>query len=755
MSGRVSELASRGPRRRRALVVALAGCALLLSDIAAATAKTDHVKKSSAVVSAPSASATTTTTTTTATTTAEAAAGSPGEAAASVTATTSKGTASKDAAKGAPTSKGATTSKGSASKDATKATTSTGTTSKDATKAARTSTGATSKDATKGATRGAAKSDGATSAKGTTTSKGHAKQQGSTSPVGKGPAVVQPAVTTTQPDATGKNHEREKRAREKEKHEREREEEREKRKRERERTKSHKPPPKGKEGELPAEGEDPAPGELVTPPGASTGAAHAAAASVIPTLQAPPSSATAGTPPQAVDPAAPVIVGSSAQAVRRRAEHDRSRAAGAIAAASLAARAALVPAQPGGATPARSHRTTRPLAGAHGASTTGRPTPLVTTITRIVDVVPTPVRILIGALLALALVLAVRSRLAARRARRLERQRGQLLEDVGLLQAALLPVPPARLGPVGTSAAYRPAEGPGAGGDFYDVFALENGQLAVIVGDISGHGRQALPHTALVRFTLRAYLEAGLSPRAAVQTAGAVLEHQLGESFATLVAATYEPRERILTYACAGHPAPVVLGSQARSGPLEPVTAGSAPPIGVGMRTGTRQTVVSLPGRSQACFYTDGVTEARVGAELFGPSRLARTLAALGPACTATALLDSVADEADRRPDDMAACLLSVEGDADAPKVLVEELELGRDETAVERAEQFLAACGVARDEIAEVMRLALRAVGRGGACVLEVHLGDGAPEVILQRDNVTHIGPRLDRSHGELRLSR
>jgi serine phosphatase RsbU (regulator of sigma subunit) len=493
----------------------------------------------------------------------------------------------------------------------------------------------------------------------------------------------------------------------------------------------------------------------VTPPGASTGGAHAAATAVIPTLQAPPSGAIAGTPPQATGPATPVIVGSSAQAVRRRAGHDGKRAAGAIAAVPLATPVALVPAQAVGGTPARSHQTTRPLAGAHGSATARRPTPLVTTITRIVDVVPTPVRILIGALLALALASAVRSRLAARRARRLERQRGQLLEDVGLLQAALLPVPPARLGPVGTSAAYRPAEGPGAGGDFYDVFALENGQLAVIVGDISGHGRQALPHTALVRFTLRAYLEAGLSPRAAVQTAGAVLEHQLGESFATLVAATYEPRERILTYACAGHPAPVVLGSQAGSQPLEPVTAGSAPPIGVGMRTGTRQTVVSLPGRSQACFYTDGVTEARVGAELFGPSRLARTLAALGPASTATALLDSVADEADRRPDDMAACLLSVEGDADAPKVLVEELELGRDETAVERAEQFLAACGVARDEIAEVMRLALRAVGRGGACVLEVHLSDGAPEVILQRDNVTHLGPRLDRSHGELRLSR
>ncbi len=365
--------------------------------------------------------------------------------------------------------------------------------------------------------------------------------------------------------------------------------------------------------------------------------------------------------------------------------------------------------------------------------------------------VPTPMWILIGVLSALALALAVRSSWSGVRARRLEQQREELLEDVGLLQAALLPETPARLGPVGASAAYRPADGPGAGGDFYDVFALEDGQLAVIVGDVSGHGREALPHTALVRFTLRAYLEAGISPRAAIQTAGAVLERQLGGSFVTAVAATYHPRERILTYACAGHPPPLVLGSQS----IAPITVSSSPPIGAGMRTGTRQTVVSVPGRAQLCFHTDGVTEARVAGELLGAERLARTLSGLGPQATASALLDRVAEETDARPDDMAACLLNVEGGAAAPTILFEELELDREQAVSDRTERFLLACGVQRREIAELMRSARVTAERTGTVLFELRLGDGPPEVSLGHDNVallhtSHVRPRAD-----LRVSR
>jgi serine phosphatase RsbU (regulator of sigma subunit) len=361
----------------------------------------------------------------------------------------------------------------------------------------------------------------------------------------------------------------------------------------------------------------------------------------------------------------------------------------------------------------------------------------VQTITKIVGVVPLAVWIALAALLALAAVLAAGSRLLALRARRLERQHGELLADVGLLQTALLPPPPKRSGAVSTTVAYRPADGPAAGGDFYDVFSLEDGSLTMIVGDVSGHGREALPHTALVRFTLRAYLEAGLSAREALRTAGAVLERQLDGALATALIATYRPRERTLVYACAGHPPPLVLGSRSQ---LAPVAVCSAPPIGTGMRTGTRQTVLSLPGAARVCLHTDGVTDARVNSELYGGERLARALAELGPQATASALLDRVAEETDARPDDMAACLLSVQGNASEPTTLVQELELAGDEAAGERAERFLLACAVAPATVARLAREAHEQARHAGSALLEVSLSDAAPAVAVRRDDLPDV---------------
>ena len=352
------------------------------------------------------------------------------------------------------------------------------------------------------------------------------------------------------------------------------------------------------------------------------------------------------------------------------------------------------------------------------------------TVHDIVQVIPGPVKAAIGAMAALLLAAIAAWTAVTLRARRLRKHRGQLLQEVGLLQAALLPEVPERIGPLAASVAYRPADGPGAGGDFYDVFQLEDGKVGLVLGDVAGHGRDALARTALLRYTLRAYLETGLEPRIAMRLAGETLDHDLDAGFATAAVALYDPEAGTLTFSCAGHPPPILLGPPAHN----PVVACSAPPIGVGERTGLRQTTVALPVGSIACFFTDGLAEARVDGELFGRERLASLIEELNGDITAGALLERIRDEVHRMPDDMAACVLRpVVGDAAAVDSVerIEELELR--EGGERDLRRFLAACGIAPVEIGDLVRSAsARAADYGGA-IARVRITDGErPQVSL-----------------------
>ena len=267
---------------------------------------------------------------------------------------------------------------------------------------------------------------------------------------------------------------------------------------------------------------------------------------------------------------------------------------------------------------------------------------------------PEPLLTLLGSLGVLSLVLGLGYLAATVRAGRLDRQRADLLDEVGLLQTALLPEVPAVVGQVRTSVAYRPSDGPAAGGDFYDAMTLPDGRAAFILGDVCGHGRQALARTAFVRYTLRAYLEAGMEPRSALQVAGTVIDDHMDGEFATAVIAVHDPAQGTLTYASAGHPAPLVAGP-ARP---EAIVAASSPPVGMGLRTGVRQTVLPLPPGSVVCLYTDGLAEARTERGVLGRPRLGDILADMGRDATAAEMLDRVAAEATLVSDDMATMVL-------------------------------------------------------------------------------------------------
>jgi Stage II sporulation protein E (SpoIIE) len=384
-------------------------------------------------------------------------------------------------------------------------------------------------------------------------------------------------------------------------------------------------------------------------------------------------------------------------------------------------------------------------AAASGDGSSGGTSGALQPIADVIKFVPTPIWALIAALAVLTVGFFLRSFFVGRRAARLEEHRQELLGDVGLLQKALLPDVPERVGALDATVAYRPAEGPGAGGDFYDVFPMEADRVAIIVGDVCGHGRQALAVTALMRYTLRAYLTASGEPRTALQSAARALENEPHAELTTVVLAVYDGRAGTLSYASAGHPPPILIGP----GSHNPVTVGSSPPIGAGLETGVRQTTVPLPPGSTACFFTDGLLEARLGDGLLGRERVGEIVRELADDVRADALLGRIAERADRAPDDMAACIVRARPEAAVPEdVRMEDLELDGALEDEARAQGFLAACGMPEDGAETVLRSARAAVGEFGAAILRVRLGpgEGRAEVVPCEPE-----PRLEANGGSL----
>jgi hypothetical protein len=366
--------------------------------------------------------------------------------------------------------------------------------------------------------------------------------------------------------------------------------------------------------------------------------------------------------------------------------------------------------------------------------------PIVRTIVQIVRVVPTVLWVALGLLAALALALGARAVFERRRSRDLELDRRRLIRDVGVLERALLPSVPERLGALAVSVAHRACEGPAAGGDFYDAFELSDDRVALLVGDVSGHGPDALERTNLLRTAIRASLEAGLSPRLALESGARSSGIESGGQFATVVVALHDAADGTLTYAAAGHPPPILTGRGAH----EPLTVASSPPAGVGLRTGLRETTIPLPSDTVACFFTDGLLEARMSGDLIGREELTRFVAELGPEQFADSLLAQVVAVADETPDDMAVCVIRPVAGAETLSPRLETLELDAEDITLGVAARFLEACEVPEYQAVTAVEALTTTAAAAGAAVLEVCIDESGPRVRVTRGEGAYRVPAL-----------
>jgi serine phosphatase RsbU (regulator of sigma subunit) len=155
---------------------------------------------------------------------------------------------------------------------------------------------------------------------------------------------------------------------------------------------------------------------------------------------------------------------------------------------------------------------------------------------------------------------------------------------------------------------YRPADQEhDIGGDWYDVFALPGGRVAIVVGDIVGHDLPAAAAMGRLHSALRVIAggrQAG--PRQVLEALDEACPSIPGAAFATLAYGEYDPRTCVLRYACAGHPPPLLVTDR-RARYLQ---GGRSTPLAVTDRPRAEAELAVPPG-SMLLWYSDGLVERR------------------------------------------------------------------------------------------------------------------------------------------------
>ncbi|MEX2982567.1 SpoIIE family protein phosphatase [Streptomyces sp. C36] len=178
------------------------------------------------------------------------------------------------------------------------------------------------------------------------------------------------------------------------------------------------------------------------------------------------------------------------------------------------------------------------------------------------------------------------------------------------LQHALLPLPEQslKLTDLRVDVAYLPSDdGVNVGGDWYSALEMPDGTVLFAVGDVAGHGIDAVASMAQLRFTAKGMVLTGSSLTGALDRLNTLLLHtaQAHSTTATMVLARYDPKDRSLTWAQAGHPPPLLL----RGGRAEYLRHPKGMLLGADPKPSYSEAVCRLEPGDHLLLYTDGLIE--------------------------------------------------------------------------------------------------------------------------------------------------
>jgi serine phosphatase RsbU (regulator of sigma subunit) len=205
------------------------------------------------------------------------------------------------------------------------------------------------------------------------------------------------------------------------------------------------------------------------------------------------------------------------------------------------------------------------------------------------------------------------------------------------------------------------------GGDWFDVFLVAGGAVAVTVGDVIGHDIAAASAMAQIRSVVRAYAVEGEEPKHVINRLDRLVQALGLTQLATVVFGLLSPPaadgSRTFTFTNAGHPAPLLRQAD---GQVEPLLGADPVLIGAPMTVDHMQTVRRLEHGSTLLLFTDGLVEDPARSLDETTADVAACLAEQGAGTDVEALCDRLLDTAAARElrDDVAVLVIRIGGAA-------------------------------------------------------------------------------------------
>jgi serine phosphatase RsbU (regulator of sigma subunit) len=220
-----------------------------------------------------------------------------------------------------------------------------------------------------------------------------------------------------------------------------------------------------------------------------------------------------------------------------------------------------------------------------------------------------------------ALTVAAQAALAVDNARLYQQQKA----FTDSMQRSLLPRTRPRMAGLEIGAIYESSALVGVGGDIYDYLQTDDARLAIVLGDVTGHGIDAAADMAMAKFVFRSLARLYPEPGAFLGAANDVVVEEIGAGkFITMLYMTIDLARGEVACASAGHPQPRLLDASGV------VTSLDAKGLVLGIAPGIEYSELRRPFEpgASAVLYTDGLVEARRAGEMYGEERLDRVLAA-------------------------------------------------------------------------------------------------------------------------------